>query len=359
MGAQFSDYEFGFRYGERYSMDRTSYKEGNFNIATDTGSLSVDVGGNRIELTDIITGYTEVEIRALTLPKGKIYLAKDTFNLLIFDADNGRWRICNSEIISHAQKADTDSEGNNIYTTYETKLDAESTKDFLQGLISSLRDELDTINRFDIVKLNAGEPLPEVGKKFVIYFVPNISTESADNLYTEYIWVEDHYEQIGLITADLSEYYKKSDTMSSQQITDAINSVDVGVTKIIPGFGMTTDIYYMPEADPDNPDAVITPVPGGDITSTGTISLNLRSAVKSSLTATFMGNTENRQYAVGLDKNGKLSVNIPWINYSTMSVDDIVTGTDTNNKVVRADYLHEAIETMMDNYVGAALTALY
>ena len=60
---------------------------------------------------------------------------------------------------------------------------------------------------------------------------------------------------------------------------------------------------------------------GGPITTSGTIGLDLKSTTKSSLAASDMGSTANRQYAVGLDSNGKLSVNIPWENttYSNQS----------------------------------------
>lgn len=53
---------------------------------------------------------------------------------------------------------------------------------------------------------------------------------------------------------------------------------------------------------------------GGDITTTGTLKAALSSETKSTLEATAMGSTASRQYAVGLDKNGVLSVNIPWTN---------------------------------------------
>ena len=55
------------------------------------------------------------------------------------------------------------------------------------------------------------------------------------------------------------------------------------------------------------------------ITSTGTIKVKLKSYTSSSLTATSMGLTANRQYAVGLDKDGYLSVNVPWT--SGMAID--------------------------------------
>lgn len=51
---------------------------------------------------------------------------------------------------------------------------------------------------------------------------------------------------------------------------------------------------------------------GGPITGSGTIQANLKSTTKSTLTAIAKGTTANREYAVGLDKNGNLSVNIPW-----------------------------------------------
>lgn len=51
---------------------------------------------------------------------------------------------------------------------------------------------------------------------------------------------------------------------------------------------------------------------GGDVTTTGTIKCDLKSETKSTLVATSKGSTASREYAVGLDKNGDLSVNIPW-----------------------------------------------
>lgn len=56
---------------------------------------------------------------------------------------------------------------------------------------------------------------------------------------------------------------------------------------------------------------------GGDVTTTGTIKCDLKSETKSTLEATSMGSTANKQYAVGLDKNGDLSVNIPWTDNNT------------------------------------------
>lgn len=63
---------------------------------------------------------------------------------------------------------------------------------------------------------------------------------------------------------------------------------------------------------------------GGDIQTSGTIKCDLKSETKSTLAAAAKGSTASREYAVGLDKNGDLSVNIPW------------TDTSGNDKVAKA-----------------------
>ncbi len=58
---------------------------------------------------------------------------------------------------------------------------------------------------------------------------------------------------------------------------------------------------------------------GGTITDSGTIKADLKSETKSSLTAASKGSTSGREYAVGLDANGDLSVNVPWENTQTVT----------------------------------------
>lgn len=69
---------------------------------------------------------------------------------------------------------------------------------------------------------------------------------------------------------------------------------------------------------------------GGSITGSGTIKADLRSETKSSLEASDMGDAASRQYAVGLDKNGDLSVNVPWVAYSsaTTSANGLMSSAD-------------------------------
>lgn len=85
---------------------------------------------------------------------------------------------------------------------------------------------------------------------------------------------------------------------------------------------------------------------GGTITSSGTIKCNLNSENLSSLTSTPMGSTPDRQYAVGLDKNGKLSVNIPWAG-----------STYTANNGVKIEPSNNVISANLKSNVKSSLTA--
>ena len=92
----------------------------------------------------------------------------------------------------------------------------------------------------------------------------------------------------------------------------------------------------------------------GIIISNDTISTDLKSTTKSSLTAESMGSTANRQYAVGLDTNGNLSVNIPWSNvnsdYQTSTISSVTVGSSSYTTVTS---VIEALATAV-NSLGIA-----
>ena len=75
------------------------------------------------------------------------------------------------------------------------------------------------ITGFDYQVVASYDALPNPGTKGVIYLVPD--THSAQDIYDEYIWVEDKYEKIGNTDIDLSEYAKK------KYVDDAIGALDV------------------------------------------------------------------------------------------------------------------------------------
>ena len=94
-----------------------------------------------------------------------------------------------------------------------------------------------------------------------------------------------------IVTTDTQKIYLDSDNSNRIEL----GGKDGTVTSIATGAGLT----------------------GGTITNSGTIKANLKSETKSTLAAADMGSTANRQYAVGIDTNDKLSVNIPWTDNNT------------------------------------------
>ena len=84
---------------------------------------------------------------------------------------------------------------------------------------------------------------------------------------------------------------------------------------------------------------------GNTITSSGTIKCKLKSETVSSLSSANPTITANRQYPVGLDREGYLSVNVPWTENSTYS-----SGT-------AIDITNETINVILDNTYSSSSTA--
>lgn len=93
---------------------------------------------------------------------------------------------------------------------------------------------------------------------------------------------------------------------------------------------------------------------GGTITESGTISAALQDDTPSTLTATAMGSTANRQYAVGLDANGDLSVNVPWTD-NTSALQYTIDGT--NESVVMGDVANNVASGQYSVAEGQETTA--
>lgn len=217
--------KFGFRYGTKKACDTAEFVHGRFNIAVDTGQMSVDIEKfGRIQLGDILVFDTEAEILALENPTPKLHFAKDTKYLYYYDTDRLVWITVWADTSS---KAVNDEEGNNIVKTYATKAEAETITNNLQSLVNTVGN----INRFNVIVLDNGEALPDVGEEFTIYFVPSSvpdpdtdQLEATKNVYDEFIYIYDtariyaHYEQIGVTNLDLTQYYTKieSDNTTSQ-----------------------------------------------------------------------------------------------------------------------------------------------
>lgn len=82
----------------------------------------------------------------------------------------------------------------------------------------------------------------------------------------------------------------------------------------------------------------------GPITTSGTLSLALQSDTYSSLTATTRGSTADREYAVGLDASGNLSVNVPWTDTNLPTFDG--TYNASTNKAATVSTVTNAINAL-------------
>ena len=83
---------------------------------------------------------------------------------------------------------------------------------------------------------------------------------------------------------------------------------------------------------------------GGPVTSTGTVKANLKSEAASVLGASSKGSTADREYAVGVDKDGYLSVNIPWENDNTQYSNGV--GLAMSGTTIKADLKSETASAL-------------
>lgn len=213
-------------------IDHTPIEDGKLRFATDTGRLFVDFGSTtRIEIADFNKDYLESEIFRIENPTSKIYMARDTKRLYVFDDD---W-VCVSDNVSRAENAGTaqysyraqaDQYGNSIIATYatlhspafygnpstpnpdgssETQITnvsfvkqyvAEVYSNITNGLII-VRDEL---------------PNPEEAEPGKLYFIP-AEREGEYNIFKEYIWSPtlESFEKLGVADINLAGYYKDLD----------------------------------------------------------------------------------------------------------------------------------------------------
>lgn len=76
------------------------------------------------------------------------------------------------------------------------------------------------------------DELPTVGEEGTIYLVPK-STSKTDNVYNEYMYIEDEWELIGDTQADLTDYVKNTDYATSQTagVIKSQNSLNFGVNE--------------------------------------------------------------------------------------------------------------------------------
>lgn len=86
------------------------------------------------------------------------------------------------------------------------------------------------------------ESLPETGKENIIYMIPNSSNENQ-NIYDEYMYINNKFEKLGTSEVDLSGYVTSSNLNSILDGYATIASLDNYITKSV------ADATYLTQGD--------------------------------------------------------------------------------------------------------------
>ena len=79
--------------GLKTNLASTPIVDGKIRFTSDTQELFIDFGVTRVEITDVVKGLTENQIRTLESPLDKIYFSSDTHKLMY--KSGGSWLVLN------------------------------------------------------------------------------------------------------------------------------------------------------------------------------------------------------------------------------------------------------------------------
>lgn len=173
-------------------------------IQADVTTLKSDVSGNKTDIAGLKTsvstleeaGYqTADEVEQAITAKG--YQTSSDVDTAI--TEKGYQTASDVEDILSGKDYQTSTQVNEAITSkgYQTANDvSQSIADAIKGISG--------------VKYSVVEQLPDTGEAGTIYLVSK-EMEEEQNVYDEYIWVTDKFEQIGTTAVDLSQYVKNSD----------------------------------------------------------------------------------------------------------------------------------------------------
>lgn len=209
--SQFST-DFGFRRGSEEKLSRTKVLNGTINVCIDTGNVYFDIDDQRIPTRDITIKDTETQVRSIPNPGPRMYFAKDTCNLMFFDINSLKWKICSAEHVGMSEYANRDGDGNVFGEYYESIENSDLKIQYVNNDIENLRTLIGQISSFEIVVLDDADDLPAEGQSHTIYFVPQDDSDE-DTQFDEFIWLDEDgcYEKIGITRPDLADYYKKTE----------------------------------------------------------------------------------------------------------------------------------------------------
>ena len=106
--------DFKFKRGNKAGLGNLGIEDGSLIFTVDTEEFYVDIDDHRLTINGVVFYNTETEIKALTNPADKIYVAKNTRRILAYDKTNSKWiylsssgtafGFCNSEAASQIKE---------------------------------------------------------------------------------------------------------------------------------------------------------------------------------------------------------------------------------------------------------------
>lgn len=145
-----------------------------------------------------------------------LYAKKSSIPTKVSQLQNDSGYIDNTALSSYAKKTDLPTKTSDLtndsnfltsvppeYIT-ETELTGKGYQNSSQ-VQSAINSALSGITGIDFQVVSS---LPQTGKKGTIYLMSN--SGSGQNIYDEYIWVNNKYEKIGITNVDLSNYFNTS-----------------------------------------------------------------------------------------------------------------------------------------------------
>lgn len=132
-------YDGTFTEGTQYAVDNTNYDNGKIRVATDSKRLFFDLGGSRLEITDIVWDYTQSQLEAGTmlsdLNQHKIFLANDTGHVFVYsDAEDALVDLISFNVNNATHASTADYAVNAATSTYAVNA---STADFATNAASA------------------------------------------------------------------------------------------------------------------------------------------------------------------------------------------------------------------------------
>ena len=114
----------------------------------------------------------------------------------------------------------------------------------LQSQVLKNAQDIEVLKNRPILEIQIVDELPEVGQEGILYLVPS-EDSSEGNLYEEYVWVNDTWEQVGSASIDLSNYATldgDNEFAGENTFSDTTHFVGIETQGIVPSASNTYDI---------------------------------------------------------------------------------------------------------------------